>query len=79
MDLILVLSDGMHVPAAALVGVSQFRTVGVRRWAGDRHRGIPREPPLCDPFVMVGMLEVLPRECSMSTHPLETSLVAMIL
>ena len=38
MDVILVKSDGMHVPAAALVGVSQFRTVGVRRWAGDENR-----------------------------------------
>ena len=38
MDVILVKSDGMHVPAAAFVGVSYFRTVGVRRWAGDENR-----------------------------------------
>ena len=35
MDVILVKSDGMHVPATAFVGVSQFRTVGVLPWAGD--------------------------------------------
>ena len=39
MDVILVKSDGMHVPATAFVGVSQFRTVGVRRWAGHKNRG----------------------------------------
>ena len=38
MDVILVNSDGMHVPAAALFGVSQFRMVGVLRWAGDENR-----------------------------------------
>ena len=26
------------MPAAAFVGVSYFRTIGVRRWAGDENR-----------------------------------------
>ena len=38
MDVVLVKSDGMHVPVAALVGVSQFMTVGARRWTGDENR-----------------------------------------
>ena len=38
MDVTLVKSNGIPVPAAAFVGVSQFRTVGVRRWAGDENR-----------------------------------------
>ena len=51
------------MPAAAFVGVPYFRTVGVRRWAGDenratRHRGILRGPPLVshDHCAMVGIL-----------------------
>ena len=38
MDWILVKTDGMDVPAATLVGVSQFRTVGIRRWARHENR-----------------------------------------
>ena len=38
MDVILVKFDGMHVPATAFVGVSQFRTVGVRRCTCDENR-----------------------------------------
>ena len=37
LDVVLVKSDGMHVPVAALVGVSQFRTVGVRRCTCDEN------------------------------------------
>ena len=82
MDVILVKSDGMHVPAAQFVGVFTVQdgwrsTLGRRR--EPRHHGIPRGPPLCDPFVMVVVLEVLVRDCATSTHPWETSLVAMIL
>ena len=38
MDVTLVKSKGIHVPSTAFVGVSYFRTVGVRRWAGDENR-----------------------------------------
>ena len=72
----LVKSDGMDVPATALVGVFILSgQLELGRWAGDENRAtvrVPRGPPLCEPFMMVGILEVLPRECATSTHSWET-------
>ena len=82
MDVILVKSDGMHVPATALVGVSYIRTVGARRWAGDENRATV-ESREDHHFVSLVQWSAFWRFChgnaiSQRTH-WETSLVAMIL